>query len=225
MIEVIPVLDIMNGLIVHAYAGRREEYKPIKDSLIIDKPDPALALRVFKKMGFKTVYIADLDSIMNKGDNSKVIYEAAELGFKVLADIGRRGVNSKDTAQISFIIGTEYVEYPAEISLLSGRSISLDVFDDQVIFANTRVRVDSIVESFSKLELKKVLLIDLSRVGTGKGVNKAIVSKLVKYMPGKLIVGGGVRNEEDVLELKNLGVTGVLVATAIHKGIIRKPIY
>lgn len=225
MIEVIPVLDIMSGLVVHAYAGRREEYKPLKNSLVIDKPDPALALRVFKEMGFKAVYIADLDSIMNKGDNSKVIYEAAELGFRVLADIGRRGVYSKDTDQISFIIGTEYVEYPAEISLLNGRSISLDVFNDQVTFANTRVEIDSIVEYLTKLELKKVLVIDLSRVGTEKGVNKAIVSKLVKYMPGKLIVGGGVKNEEDILELKNLGVTGVLVATAIHRGIVCKPIY
>ncbi len=31
-------------------------------------------------------------------------------------------------------------------------------------------------------------------------------------------VGGGVRDIKDLVELKNLGVSGVLVATALHSG-------
>ena len=33
-----------------------------------------------------------------------------------------------------------------------------------------------------------------------------------------IFVGGGVRDIEDLVELKNLGVSGVLVATALHSG-------
>ncbi len=33
-----------------------------------------------------------------------------------------------------------------------------------------------------------------------------------------VFVGGGVRDIKDLVELKNLGVSGVLVATALHSG-------
>jgi uncharacterized protein related to proFAR isomerase len=35
-----------------------------------------------------------------------------------------------------------------------------------------------------------------------------------------VLVGGGVRDITDLIELKNLGVSAVLVATALHSGII-----
>jgi len=225
LIEIIPVLDIMGGLVVHAVAGRRDEYKPLRGSVLADKPDPHLILTSLKNLGFTTVYIADLDAIMGRGDNSSVIYTAAVLGFKVLADVGRRGLSLADTDRVAYVIGTEYMRYPNEVGLLVGRVVSLDMYGDEVLFSNTRRRVNEVIDDFKRVEFKKVLVIDLSRVGTGSGVNKAVISELVKYFPGKLIVGGGVRGEGDVMYLRDVGVVGVLVATAIHKGVIRRPVY
>ena len=225
MIEVIPVLDIMSVFVVHAIAGRREEYKPLRRSVLSDKPDPYCILTSLKNMGFTSVYIADLDAIMERGDNSIVIQAALTLNFKVLADVGRRGLRLLDTDRIAYVIGTEYMEYPNEIDLLNGRVVSLDMYGDEVLFSNTRRRVDEVIDDFKRVEFKKLLVIDLSRVGTGSGVNKAVISELVKYFPGKLIVGGGVRGEGDVMYLRDVGVVGVLVATAIHKGVIYKPVY
>jgi len=225
LVEIIPVLDIMNGLVVHAVAGRREEYKPVRDSVLSDNPHPHPILSSLKSMGFRSVYIADLDAIMERGDNSGVIRTAVELNFKVLADVGRRGLSLSDTGKVTYVIGTEYVEYPGEVGLLSGRAVSLDMRGDEVVFSNTCEKIDDVLDVFRAMELKKILVIDLSRVGTESGVNRAIASKLARCFPGKLIVGGGARGEEDVLWLKNLGVAGVLVATAIHKGVIRRPSY
>lgn len=225
MIEVIPVLDIMNGIVVHAIAGRREEYKPLSGSVLVNSPDPRLILISLKNMNFTIVYIADLDAIMERGDNSSVIHVAASLSFKVLADVGRKGLHLTDTDRVIYVIGTEYVKYPDEIELLNNRVISLDMRGDEVLFSNTRKKLDDVVEEFKTIEFKKVLAIDLSRVGTELGVNRDVVLKLARCFPGKLIVGGGVKGEDDILYLKNLGAIGVLVATAIHKGIIRKPVY
>jgi phosphoribosylformimino-5-aminoimidazole carboxamide ribotide isomerase len=33
MIEIIPVMDVLNGIVVHAVRGEREKYKPIKSIL------------------------------------------------------------------------------------------------------------------------------------------------------------------------------------------------
>ena len=225
MIEVIPVLDIMNGLVVHAIAGRREEYRPLENSVLSQKPNPFSILNGLKNIGFRTVYIADLDAIMSRGSNKHVIDIAIKMGFKVFADIGRKGLEYSDEDKLIHVIGTEYILYPNEIKSLSNRVISLDMYNDLVIFRNTRKRLDNVLTQIKKLNLKKILVIDLSRVGTELGVNKTIISKVVKYFPRKVIVGGGIRNEKDVIELKNIGVIGVLIATAIHKGIIQRPRY
>ena len=225
MIEVIPVLDIMSGLVVHAIAGRREEYKPLRRSVLSDKPDPYCILTSLKNMGFTSVYIADLDAIMERGDNSIVIQAALTLNFKVLADVGRRGLRLLDTDKIAYVIGTEYTKYPDEIGLLTGRVISLDMYGDEVVFSNIRKKLSELFDILKTIEFKKILVIDLSRVGTETGINRVVISELAKIFPGKLIVGGGVRDENDIVYLKNLGVVGVLVATAIHKGVIYKPVY
>jgi len=225
LIEVIPVLDIMSGLVVHAIAGRREEYKPLRRSVLSDKPDPYCILTSLKNMGFTSVYIADLDAIMERGDNSIVIQAALTLNFKVLADVGRRGLRLLDTDKIAYVIGTEYTKYPDEIGLLTGRVISLDMYGDEVVFSNIRKKLSELFDILKTIEFKKILVIDLSRVGTETGINRVVISELAKIFPGKLIVGGGVRDENDIVYLKNLGVVGVLVATAIHKGVIYKPVY
>ena len=225
MIEVIPVLDIMNGLVVRAIAGRREEYKPLENSVVSRKPDPSSVLNGFKNMGFRTIYIADLDAIMGRGDNRHVIDLAMNMGFKVLADIGRKGLEFEDEDELVYVIGTEYMWYPHELGILNNRVISLDMYNDLIIFKNMRKDLDDVLIQIKQLNLKKILVIDLSRVGTESGINKAIVAKVVNYFPGKVIVGGGVRGEEDIMELKNMGVMGVLVATAIHRGIVRRPKY
>jgi uncharacterized protein related to proFAR isomerase len=36
----------------------------------------------------------------------------------------------------------------------------------------------------------------------------------------KLLVGGGVRDMDDLLKLKNIAINGVLLATSLHAGLI-----
>lgn len=225
MVEVIPVLDIRDGLVVHAVAGRRDEYKPFKDSVLSNVPNPYFILRRLKELGFMSVYIADLDAIMERGDNSNVIHTAVVLNFRVLADVGRKGLSLSDTSKVTYVIGTEYLEYPFEVRHISGRAISLDMRGMDVTFSNIRVNVEKVLELLRAEQLKKILVIDLTRVGTESGLNKEVISRLAEIFPGKLIVGGGVRDENDLLYLKSLGVAGVLIATAIHRGLICKPLY
>ena len=40
----------------------------------------------------------------------------------------------------------------------------------------------------------------------------------VRKTPSRLYAAGGVRNVNDCLQLKNLGLSGALIATALHNG-------
>jgi phosphoribosylformimino-5-aminoimidazole carboxamide ribotide isomerase len=61
-------------------------------------------------------------------------------------------------------------------------------------------------------------LLDLARVGSGEGVNLPVLKEALASLNIEVFVGGGVRDVEDLAALKNLGVSGVLLATALHSG-------
>ena len=66
--------------------------------------------------------------------------------------------------------------------------------------------------------VSEVIVLDLARVGSSEGVNVDFLKKMLETTPMDVYVGGGVRNIKDLVELKNLGVSGVLVASALHSG-------
>ncbi len=66
------------------------------------------------------------------------------------------------------------------------------------------------------------MLLDLARVGTGRGTGTAaLLPRIGKTHPDvELIVGGGIRGIDEVVELKNLRVAGVLLGSSLHDGTI-----
>ena len=54
--KVVPVIDILNGVVVHAVRGKRSEYKPLQSSLS-NSVDPVEVAKNFKKLGFSELYV------------------------------------------------------------------------------------------------------------------------------------------------------------------------
>ncbi|OYT25702.1 MAG: hypothetical protein B6V02_03080 [Thermoprotei archaeon ex4572_64] len=223
-IKVIPVIDIMRGKVVHAVSGKREEYEPLRDSTLTSSADPYELLRILKRRGFHEVYIADIDSITNTGSNEHVIREALKLNFKVLADVGRSGLYREDTQDLEYVVGTEYLNFE-ELKELKDRVSSLDVEYGMVKFKNCKLNINDVLSILNRVSVKKLLIIFLDLVGTLRGIDINLVSKVRSAYSRELIVGGGVRGVDDILRLKNIGVNGVLVATALHKGIVTETYY
>ena len=68
--------------------------------------------------------------------------------------------------------------------------------------------------------MRRLLVLDLQRVGVGSGIGtEDLCSHLIsRYSDLELITGGGVRDAADLRRLKDLGIAGVLVASALHDG-------
>uniref|UniRef100_A0A7C2VDR5 HisA/HisF family protein n=1 Tax=Ignisphaera aggregans TaxID=334771 RepID=A0A7C2VDR5_9CREN len=225
MVEVIPVIDIMNGLVVRAIAGQRDRYKPLDNSVIVRSPRPEDALAGFKKLGCGRLYIADLDAILGRGDNSFVIDMALGYGFRVLADVGRRGLSKADEENVSYVIGTEYIDYPDELAELSGRAISMDTVDGMVLFRNTRLDPERASAELCRYNPSILIVLNLSRVGTEQGLDFDLLRIARMCCKTELAVGGGIRSVDELKLLNTFGVRYVLVATAIHKGLVDRCIY
>ena len=70
--QVIPVLDLKGGLVVHARMGAREQYRPIRTPLSPTSNPIDVARGLLSVYPFSSFYIADLDAIAGAGNNDAV---------------------------------------------------------------------------------------------------------------------------------------------------------
>ena len=244
--EIIAVLDIKDGKVVHAIAGNRENYQPVQSILCDSANINDVVEGMVCKLGISTFYIADLDAISGKEGNLKNLsrliraYNENETLSKKISfflDAGVtdiEGVKRLLTAGIDkVVIGTETLlslsalqdiltRYGAEKILLS-----LDMRDGEVVTKTQELKLGTPLEGLAKLlvlGVKDVMLIELDRVGTGKGLNNKLILGAHKLMKecGKikcsLFLGGGVGSLDEILSLKEWGVRGVMLATMLHQG-------
>jgi phosphoribosylformimino-5-aminoimidazole carboxamide ribotide isomerase len=78
-----------------------------------------------------------------------------------------------------------------------------------------------LLREFQRVGADQVILLDLARVGSGEGVDFPFLKSVLTELNLKVFVGGGVRDIKDLVELRNMGVFGVLLATALHSGRVR----
>src|SRR5690349_17910392 len=67
--EVIPVIDLKGGVVVHARMGERALYRPIETPLARGSDPLDVARGLIALHPFATLYVADLDAITGAGDN------------------------------------------------------------------------------------------------------------------------------------------------------------
>ncbi len=226
--EIVPVLDVMRGEVVHAVAGDRSRYGPVRDSVLVSSSDPCVLLERVCEMGFKRVYIADLDAIMhNIVTVDEIVRHAHTLGLEVLVDAGRAGLARADEPNVTYVIGTEYLR-PDELQQVTGRALSLDMDGVHVRTLEGHLHYRSVLSMLTRHRPRLVIMLRLDLVGTGRGLDDLtvrVIEDLERALPEtEILYGGGVRGVEDLIALARLHVRGVLVATALHRGSIVSPV-
>ena len=233
--RVIPVMDLRDGVVVHAVKGERERYQPVK-SVLADTAEPLAVVRAFReKLRLQELYIADLDAIQGCGHHRALIDRLAHQGgMELLVDAGAADVESVlrvlATGASKVIIGAETLaSWEALAAIRAAVPVhrlvfSLDMQAEKVLSRCPQLAALSPLEALERLKRtgwQEVILLDLVRVGTGGGVARALVTEARRKFPElALLVGGGVRDANELWNLKALGVAGVLVATALHQGTI-----
>ena len=66
--EIIPVIDLKDGVVVRARMGQRDQYRPIETPLSPGSEPVDVVGGLLSVSAFRTLYVADLDAIERKGD-------------------------------------------------------------------------------------------------------------------------------------------------------------
>jgi len=222
------VMDLLDGVVVHAKKGEREKYQPIHlFSSIINTSDPVQVIEEIKPV---EVYIADLNRVMNTGSNKDIIKEIRNKNRKtrIMIEYGIRGLyDLKEAAEAeiadNIVLGTETTSMDllarASKSDISGDiSVSIDLFNKEVLTNDMKMKLDPLllIKALNEYPIRDVIVLELDRVGTKSGIDFDFLARAVEFSEHNILCGGGVRSSEDVRKIEEIGVKGTLVATAVH---------
>lgn len=218
--NIIPVIDIKDGQVVSAQHGQREAYCPIQSTLCNTSSIEAVIEGYLSIYPFKTLYIADLNAISNTGNNQYIIDQAITENFKIdfWVDNGIKIENIPDYSDMNYklIIGSESqtlnLPHPAYQSIKKN-ILSLDFFPDTGYKGPEKLLNDS------ALWPEEIIIMTLDRVGKNQGPDMTKLASFCERYPDKnFIAAGGIRDEEDLIQLKTIGINHALVASALHSG-------
>jgi phosphoribosylformimino-5-aminoimidazole carboxamide ribotide isomerase len=219
--DVVPVIDIKDGQVVHAQGGRRDSYRPIQTPLSATSAPADVAAGLLTLFPFRKLYIADLDAIEGRALNDAAIEAIAQAvpGVELWIDNGIADAAAARTWLERFshclVIGSESQNGAETILALRDQRrvlLSLDFRDD--IFQGPAILHDD-----PAAWPARVIVMTLARVGVAGGPDIERVSGVVVRANGRAVFGaGGIRDGADLAALATAGAAGVLVATALHTG-------
>jgi len=226
LIRIVPVLDLMQGSLVHAIGGIRQNYRVL--------PGGRSAVSVLEdlrqKFGCATTYVADLDAIVHVRPQGQLISKLAAVVGHLWLDAGIcTAVALADLRlphNVTPIVGSEtafQLDSLLQLSATTDIIFSLDLRQGMPITADPAWQGLSSFQFARQLVhrgAKTLILLDLAAVGTGQGVpTLSLCRQLKQEFPELfLITGGGVRSPDCLLQARDAGVDALLVASALHDG-------
>lgn len=232
--RIYPVLDLRGGRIVHAVAGRRHRYAPIRSSLTDSSAPLAVARALRSSLGLRRLYVADLDALVRGAEPDWTTIELlATDAFDLLIDAAVRDVararRLESAGASEIVVALESLGSPSDLDEVLAKVgpertvFSLDLQGGRPVGgppAWQSLSPPEIVDEVVRIGACRILLLDLAAVGTGAGWPlECLAREALANHPGlELLSGGGVRGPRDLEALSRCGVRGALVATALHDG-------
>ncbi|MBM3544406.1 MAG: nickel transporter [Alphaproteobacteria bacterium] len=222
--SVIPVIDLKEGVVVHAKGGKRADYQPLETPLGPADDPLAIARALLEVTGSPVLYVADLDAIEGTGSNYDMARALADVLPTTTLWIDA-GFSDADECAFwlplgaTLVIGSETLASQdawrgIQASLGHNAMLSLD-------FDGDALRGPEPLLTQSALWPDRLIVMSLKRVGTGEGPDFARLKDVLGKADARAIyTAGGVRNADDLKRAKDEGARGALLATALHSGAV-----
>jgi phosphoribosylformimino-5-aminoimidazole carboxamide ribotide isomerase len=215
--KLIPVIDLSGGLVVAARLGDRRAYAPLRTPRCPSAAPHEVAAALLGLYPFDTLYLADLDAI-GGGPGQFAVIERLRRRHPQVGLWVDNGLTDLDrlTALARPVIGSESLADLERLAVLRATLtdpiLSLDYQGDQPLGPAG-------LHDQPGLWPRDLILMTLSRVGSAAGPDLERLTELRRRAPDqRLYAAGGVRGPADLERLRDLGVAGALVSTALHQG-------
>jgi phosphoribosylformimino-5-aminoimidazole carboxamide ribotide isomerase len=225
--KIFPAIDIIGGNCVRLTKG---DYQSVK----VYDSDPVEIARTFRAAGSEYLHVVDLDAAKNPDNNNRsLIAEIMKCGLKVQTGGGIR--TEKDVDELltiganRLIIGSVAVTKRQEVEHWIKKYgaerivIGADVKDRKIATHGwmqvSDESIDTFISGYMSAGAAIFLCTDISRDGMLSGSSIPLYRSLIKNHPGiGLIASGGVASMDEVHDLINMKMEGIIVGKAIYEG-------
>jgi phosphoribosylformimino-5-aminoimidazole carboxamide ribotide isomerase len=235
--QVIPVIDLMDGLVVRGVGGQRHAYRPIESQLAPDAR-PASVARALRSAGFRSVYVADLDAIAGRAPAWSLYEDLLGAGLDLWIDAGLTSAGQAAQMREFRFQGRSIAAIVGGLESVPGPAILADLLaavgPDRFIFSLDLKRGVPLAASPAwqglspgqiatvalRAGVRRMILLDLAAVGMDQGPSTVPLCRALRCLDPRLqiISGGGVRGQGDLAALAQSGCDAALVASALHDG-------
>ena len=228
MIELIPAIDIIEGKCVRLVQGQYQQKKTYSDQ-------PLQVARHFAGLGVRRLHLVDLDGAKaGKLVNLDILQSIAE-DTALVIDFGG-GIKSDEDIQSVFDAGAAMItagsiavkdrakvekwlaEYGPEKIILGADTrdgkISINAWQE-----DTSLEIIDFVQGYVDLGITRLICTDIARDGMLGGTALDLYKALKDRFPSlEIIASGGVSGMEDIRELDQAGIDGVIFGKAFYEG-------
>ncbi len=228
MIELIPAIDIIDGKCVRLVQGQYQQKKTYSDQ-------PLQVARHFAGLGVRRLHLVDLDGAKaGKVVNLDILQSIAE-DTALVIDFGG-GIKSDEDIQSVFDAGAAMItagsiavkdrakvekwlaEYGPEKIILGADTrdgkISINAWQE-----DTTLGIFDFVQGYMNLGINRLICTDIARDGMLGGTALDLYKALKDRFPSlEIIASGGVSGMEDIRELDQAGIDGVIFGKAFYEG-------
>lgn len=223
---IIPAIDIIEGKCVRLYQGDFEQSVEVESN-------PEFQLKRFIEDGAKIVHIVDLDGARH-GDNRQFdlihrLCSSSTVPIQVGGGIRNMETVDKliEAGAERIVLGTAAVE--DEVFLKA----ALEKYEDHIavgidakkeIVATrgwenlTERHYIEFAKYLERLGVKTIIYTDISRDGTLTGPNLEQLQALLNAVGCKVVASGGIKDEDDIKALEEIGIEEAIVGKAIYDG-------
>ena len=224
-----PAIDLRNGNCVRLLHGK------VKNETIYEK-DPIKQVSIFLENGFNWLHVVDLNAAFDNQDNKAVILEmlkhfGEDINFQLGGGI-RCLENIKfwiDKGIKRLVLGTLVFENPMlinklDISYSKKLALAMDVKNNKIAIKGWQklleVKPLDFLNSIDNKYFDQIIYTDISRDGSLSGANIEQTEIFARASKIPVIASGGISNLKDVkklCDLKNSGISGVIIGKAIYE--------
>jgi phosphoribosylformimino-5-aminoimidazole carboxamide ribotide isomerase len=215
-VQIIPAIDIINGKCVRLTKGDYAKQ-------IVYHDDPLDAAKSFGDAGLQRLHIVDLDGAKAGSIQNLKVLESIATNTKMLIDFGGGIKNINDVSSVfnagaSIVTLGSIIEFGADKIL-----IGADVLDEKIKISgwleDAGISVFDFISKMLALGALHIFCTDIAKDGVMTGPSVELYKNIMKQFPSlQFIASGGVSTIKDVIELQNIGCSGVIIGKAIYEG-------
>ncbi|HET9807184.1 MAG TPA: 1-(5-phosphoribosyl)-5-[(5-phosphoribosylamino)methylideneamino] imidazole-4-carboxamide isomerase [Nitrososphaeraceae archaeon] len=228
--NIIPAIDILEGQVVRLVKGKLQ-------NKIVYSDNPMEIAEKLEIQGADIIHVVDLDATLTTGwnnnkNNTEIILKIIDT-IKIPVQVAG-GIRSIDAINKMFekkaekiVIGTLAYKHPQVLQQLSKDKvekivISIDQNKGIIMIDGWRqpsgFRIIEAIKFFMAKGVKEFLLTTVDRDGTLNGPDLDTLSYASNVNGAKIIASGGISSIEDIIRVKNIGCSAVILGKSIYDG-------